>query len=128
MIAVAHVLLRGAGLFTPETITATLYGLPGALLGLVCSIPMARRVPEQQFRCVLLALIVLASLLYLYRNGKAFVYILDIFRHVIVTLNALHFIAHQIEADHNVGPQRIAQKLFIFVLQRINNNSVLLIE
>lgn len=71
VIAVATCMAQGlAGMFTPDTVKVALYGLPGAALGLLCSIPLARRIPERQFKLVLLALIVLASLLCLYRAGK----------------------------------------------------------
>lgn len=72
IIAVATCVAQAlAGLFTPDTVKVVLYGLPGAGLGLVCSIPMARRIPERQFKLVLLALIALAGLLCLYRAAKA---------------------------------------------------------
>lgn len=71
VIAVGTCVAQGlAGLFTPDTVKAALYGLPGAALGLVCSIPMAKRIPERQFKLALLALIVLASLLCLCRAGS----------------------------------------------------------
>lgn len=60
-----------AGFFTLETLIVAASGLPGAVAGLVVSIPLAKIVSEKMFRHVLLLMILLAGLLSLYRGITA---------------------------------------------------------
>ena len=56
------------GFFTPSTLTAVAYGIPGAIVGLLASIPVARKIPEKQFKIVLKLLIAFAGIVCIYRT------------------------------------------------------------
>ena len=57
-----------AGFFTPSTLTAVAYGIPGAIAGLLASIPVARKIPEKQFKVVLKLMIAFAGIVCIYRT------------------------------------------------------------
>ena len=57
-----------AGFFTPSTLTAVAYGIPGAIAGLLVSIPVARKIPEKQFKIVLKLMIAFAGIVCIYRT------------------------------------------------------------
>ena len=50
-----------AGLYTPVVVKAALWGMPGALVGLVVSLPVARFVRESVFQGILLVMIAFAG-------------------------------------------------------------------
>ena len=56
------------GFFTPSTLTAVAYGIPGAIAGLLVSIPVARKIPEKQFKIVLKLMIAFAGIVCIYRT------------------------------------------------------------
>lgn len=60
-----------AGLYTPAVLTAALYGMPGALAGLLVSLPFARSIRESVFQAILLVMIGLAGVICLFRALEA---------------------------------------------------------
>lgn len=56
-----------AGFFTQPALVAVAYGIPGAIAGLLASIPLARKIPEKQFRIVLKLMIAFAGIVCIYR-------------------------------------------------------------
>ena len=60
-----------AGLYTPAVLTAALYGMPGALAGLLVSLPFARSLRESVFQAILLVMIGLAGGICLFRAFEA---------------------------------------------------------
>ncbi len=59
--------LAFTGFFTPTTLTAVKYGAPGAILGLLTSIPVAQKIPEKQFKIILQLIIIFAAFICIYR-------------------------------------------------------------
>ena len=59
-----------AGFFTPVVLKAALYGMPGALAGLLASLPFARTVRENVFQGILLVMIALAGLICIARAAQ----------------------------------------------------------
>lgn len=61
------VLQATAGLYTPEVLGYALYGAPGVILGTLLAFPVAKRIPQETFRKVLLAIIGVAGAVCLVR-------------------------------------------------------------
>ncbi len=59
-----------AGFFTPVVLKAAVYGMPGALAGLLASLPFARTVRENVFQGILLVMIALAGLICIARAAQ----------------------------------------------------------
>ena len=57
-----------AGFFTQPTLVAVAYGIPGAIAGLLASIPIAQKIPEKQFKIVLKLMIAFAGVVCIYRT------------------------------------------------------------
>lgn len=60
-----------AGLYTPVVVKAALWGMPGALMGLVVSLPVARFVRESVFQGILLVMIAFAGSVCIIRAVEA---------------------------------------------------------
>ena len=60
-----------AGLYTPVVVKAALWGMPGALVGLVVSLPVARFVRESVFQGILLVMIAFAGSVCIIRAVKS---------------------------------------------------------
>ena len=60
-----------AGLYTPVVVKAALWGMPGALVGLVVSLPVARFVRESVFQGILLVMIAFAGSVCIIRLWRA---------------------------------------------------------
>lgn len=59
-----------AGFYTPVVLKAALFGMPGALAGLLVSLPFARTVRESVFQAILLVMIGLAGIICLFRAAQ----------------------------------------------------------
>ena len=59
-----------AGLFTSEVLHAAMYGMPGAVAGLVASLPFVHAVKEQVFQRILLGMIALAGAICVVRAAE----------------------------------------------------------
>lgn len=57
-----------AGLYSQSLITAVSVSLPSAVLGVLISIPVVKRMPQQAFRKLLLGMILLSGFVLLYRS------------------------------------------------------------
>ena len=56
-----------AGFYTPEVLGYALYGAPGVILGTLLAFPVAKRIPQETFRKVLLVIIGVAGAVCLVR-------------------------------------------------------------
>ena len=56
-----------AGFYTPEVLGYALYGAPGVILGTLLAFPVAKRIPQETFRKVLLCVIAVAGVVCLVR-------------------------------------------------------------
>lgn len=61
------ILQATAGFYTPEVLGYALYGAPGVILGTLLAFPVAKRIPQETFRKVLLVIIGVAGLVCLVR-------------------------------------------------------------
>lgn len=61
-------LQAGAGLYTPPVLEYATYGVPATALGTLCAFPVARHIDQDQFKRVLLVVIVLAGLMCIGRS------------------------------------------------------------
>ena len=61
-----------AGLYTPVVVKAALWGMPGALVGLLVSLPVARFVRESVFQGILLVMIAFAGSVCIIRAVESF--------------------------------------------------------
>ena len=66
------VVQAAAGLYTPVVVKAALWGMPGALVGLVVSLPVARFVRESVFQGILLVMIAFAGSVCIIRAVESF--------------------------------------------------------
>ncbi len=62
--------MAGAGLFTAEVLHAALYGMPGAVAGLLASLPFVHAIKEQVFQRILLIMIALAGMICIVRSAE----------------------------------------------------------
>lgn len=61
------ILQATAGFYTPEVLGYALYGAPGVILGTLLAFPVAKRIPQETFRKVLLVIIGVAGAVCLVR-------------------------------------------------------------
>lgn len=61
------ILQATAGFYTPEVLGYALYGAPGVILGTLLAFPVAKRIPQETFRKVLLVIIGVAGVVCLVR-------------------------------------------------------------
>ncbi len=57
-----------AGLYTKEVLTFAAMGIPAAALGIICSLPVARRIPALMFTRILLAVIACGGIACMWRG------------------------------------------------------------